>query len=69
LKESYRVLAGILCLNKVSSIYSVASEINSMVNGGKVGVVHGQMTRDQIEDVMMKFYNGELNIFSLHFNN
>ena len=33
-----------------------------MVKAASVGVVHGQMDRDEIEDVMMKFYSGEVNV-------
>jgi transcription-repair coupling factor (superfamily II helicase) len=48
--------------NKVSSIRMIASRLQSEIKGAKIGVVHGQMQRDDIEDVMMQFYSGELNI-------
>lgn len=48
--------------NKVSSIRMIASKLQSEIKGARIGVVHGQMQRDDIEDVMMQFYSGELNI-------
>lgn len=48
--------------NRVSSIYETANKIIRLVKTANVGVVHGQMDRDEIEDVMMKFYNGEVNV-------
>lgn len=48
--------------NRVQSIYEVANKISRMVKGAQVGVVHGQMERDEIEDVMMNFYNGQVNV-------
>lgn len=48
--------------NNVSTIYSCASRIQRYAKDGRIGVVHGKMDRDEIEDVMMKFYNCELNV-------
>ncbi len=48
--------------NRVRTIYETANKITRMVNAAQVGVVHGQMERDEIEDVMMKFYSGEINV-------
>ncbi|HKM02458.1 MAG TPA: transcription-repair coupling factor [Bacilli bacterium] len=48
--------------NRVKSIYETANKIARMVKEAKVGVVHGQMDRDSIEDVMMKFYSGDINV-------
>ncbi|MGE4341622.1 MAG: transcription-repair coupling factor [Bacilli bacterium] len=48
--------------NRVQSIYETANKISRMVKAASVGVVHGQMDRDEIEDVMMKFYSGEVNV-------
>ena len=28
----------------------------------KIGVIHGQMEKDEIDDVMTQFYNGEINV-------
>ncbi len=48
--------------NNVEQLYSVATGIDMHVAGAKVGVVHGQMDRDEIEDVMIKFIAKELNV-------
>lgn len=48
--------------NNVSTIYSTAIRIEKKLKGSVVGVVHGQMSRDEIEDIMLKFYNGEIDI-------
>jgi len=48
--------------NVVETIYATASKLASRVKGSKVGVVHGKMNKDEIEDVMGKFYDGELNL-------
>lgn len=48
--------------NQVSTIYSTARKIQEMIPDAHIGVVHGQMDRDMIEDVMTHFYHGELDI-------
>jgi transcription-repair coupling factor (superfamily II helicase) len=48
--------------NQVSTIDAVARKYQRLVKQAKIGVVHGQMMRDDIEDVMIKFYSGELNL-------
>lgn len=48
--------------NKIMGIYERASEIAENVPGAQVGVVHGRMDKDQIEDVMSKFYDGTIDI-------
>jgi transcription-repair coupling factor (superfamily II helicase) len=48
--------------NKVETIYAVASRIAQAIPSAKIGVVHGQMEKDEIEDVMAKFYDNELNV-------
>lgn len=48
--------------NVVSSIHLVANNITRKIPGACVGVVHGQMGKEEIEDVMMKFYTGEINV-------
>lgn len=48
--------------NQVSSIHFVANNIAKTIPSACVGVVHGQMAKDDIEDVMMKFYAGEINV-------
>lgn len=48
--------------NAVSSITHKAAHIQRMVSGANVGVVHGKMNKEDIEDVMMRFYSGEINV-------
>jgi len=48
--------------NQVSNIEQVAGRIQHMVKNAIVGVVHGRMDRNEIEDVMLKFYNAEINV-------
>lgn len=48
--------------NNVEQLYTVATSIDMHVREAKVGVVHGQMDRNEIEDVMLQFINKELNV-------
>lgn len=48
--------------NVVSSINLVAHKIQKTIPSSSVGVIHGQMAKDQIEDTMMRFYSGEINV-------
>jgi transcription-repair coupling factor (superfamily II helicase) len=48
--------------NRVDDIYLVASQLKTKIKGSRVGVVHGQMDKDDIEDVMVDFYNGTINL-------
>ena len=48
--------------NNVSHIYSKVSKLARLVPGANIGVVHGQMEKEEIEDVMIKFYSGEINL-------
>lgn len=48
--------------NNVSDIHSVAMKIQKAIPEAKVGIAHGQMHRDDIEDVMLQFTQNELNV-------
>jgi len=48
--------------NNVSTIDGVAKKLGEMIHNARIGIVHGQMLRDDIEDVMVRFYGGELNL-------
>lgn len=48
--------------NNIYSIYEKAHQLSLMVPLAHIGVVHGKMNRDDIEDTMMRFYNGEINL-------
>lgn len=48
--------------NNVQEIYNVARTLQTRIPDAKIGVVHGQMGREEIEDVMMRFINHELDV-------
>ncbi len=48
--------------NRTSSIERVANEIALKIPGARVGIGHGQMHKDDLEDVMIKFTNREYNV-------
>ena len=48
--------------NKISTIASVAADIQRSVPGAKVIVVHGKMTREDTEEAMFRFHNQEANV-------
>ena len=48
--------------NVVSSINLVAKKIQRTIPSATVGVIHGKMEKDTIEDTMMKFYSGEIDV-------
>ena len=48
--------------NNVDFIHTVARKIETRIPYAKVGVAHGQMNRQEIEDIMYKFYNNEINV-------
>jgi len=48
--------------NRVQSISHVASRIQQLVPQARVAVGHGQLAEDQLEHVMMAFYNHEFDV-------
>lgn len=48
--------------NDVDSLYKKANEIQKMIPFAHVGVGHGQMDKDDLEDVMDKFYQGDIDV-------
>lgn len=48
--------------NNVEEIYHTARKIQELVPYAKVAVAHGQMGKEEIEDVMMNFTSGEANV-------
>ncbi|MDO4940380.1 MAG: transcription-repair coupling factor [Erysipelotrichaceae bacterium] len=48
--------------NDVDLIYSIASKLSKKLPEAKIGIAHGKMVREEIEDVMYKFYNNEINV-------
>lgn len=48
--------------NNVSDIHAIAMKLQKAIPNAKVGIAHGQMHRDDIEDVMLQFNRNELNV-------
>ena len=48
--------------NNVEQIYNVANKIRKAIPYASVDVAHGQMGSEKIEDVMLRFYNNEVNV-------
>jgi transcription-repair coupling factor (superfamily II helicase) len=48
--------------NRVESIYNRAEQIQKLVPAAKIGVVHGQMDPDSVDEIFHRFKCGELNI-------
>ncbi len=48
--------------NNIASLYQRAARLESLLPNVNIGVAHGQMSRDDIEDVMIKFYRGEIQV-------
>ncbi|MCR5333205.1 MAG: transcription-repair coupling factor [Bacilli bacterium] len=48
--------------NVVSTIAATANKLQRQIPNATVGVVHGKMEKDEIEDVMMRFYAGEIDV-------
>jgi len=48
--------------NSVERIYGMARRLQTLIPDAEIGIVHGQMDRDEIEDVMMRFTNHEISV-------
>lgn len=48
--------------NNVSNLVSIAQRLEEEIEGAKVSIAHGQMSREEIEDVMIEFTLNETNI-------
>ena len=48
--------------NRVQGIERMADFIRNLVPGAKVGIAHGQLKENELEDVMTKFLAGDLNV-------
>lgn len=48
--------------NRVESIDSIAAFLQDLLPEARIGVAHGQMREHRLEDVMIKFINGEYNL-------
>ena len=48
--------------NRVRGIQDMAAEIERLVPEATVGYIHGQMTENKVEDIMMQFINHEIDV-------
>ena len=48
--------------NNIEQIYNVARTLQSELPEARIGIVHGQMARDEIEDTMMRFNQHEIDV-------
>ena len=48
--------------NNIDEIYTVARKLQHALPDAKIGIVHGQMSRDDIEDIMIHFNEHKLDI-------
>ena len=48
--------------NRVESLYTHADHIQKLVPTAKIGIVHGQMDPDAVDEIFHKFKQGELNL-------
>lgn len=48
--------------NRVDSIYHTAEHIRKLVPAARVGIAHGQMHEDDLEDIMLAFNNREYDV-------
>ena len=48
--------------NNIDQIYNIARNIQSLVPESRVGIVHGKLGKEEIEDIMQRFIEKELDI-------
>lgn len=48
--------------NEIATIYERADKIQSLLPSCKIGIIHAKMDKSDIEDVMVEFYNGEIDL-------
>ena len=48
--------------NNIETIYEIANRLKRALPDVTIAVAHGKMTRNDIEDVMIKFYGGEVQV-------
>lgn len=48
--------------NQVSTLYSKAKKIQSLIKNAKVGIVHGKMDKDDIDEIMDSYYQNQINV-------
>lgn len=48
--------------NEIATIYERADTLQSLVPECKIAIIHAKMEKNEIEDVMLQFYNGEIDM-------
>ena len=48
--------------NNISSLYLCANRLQKLLPQARIAVAHGKMLKDEIEDVMEKFYSGNIDV-------
>lgn len=48
--------------NNIMGLHTKAFEIQEAIPSARIGIVHGQMDKDAVEEVMEKFYLNEINV-------
>ena len=48
--------------NNISNLYMCANRLQKLLPNARIAVAHGKMLKDEIEDVMEKFYNGDVDV-------
>jgi transcription-repair coupling factor (superfamily II helicase) len=48
--------------NRIETIDTIAAKVRSLASRARVGVAHGQMAADELEEVMRRFVGGEVDI-------
>ena len=48
--------------NNISTLYLCANKLQKKLPEARIAVAHGKMLKEEIEDVMSRFYNGEVDV-------
>ncbi len=48
--------------NNIDKIYNIARTLQHEIKDARIGIVHGKMNREDVENVMLQFTNKEINI-------
>lgn len=48
--------------NRVKSIYKIVRDLNRIIPSAKIGIAHGQMAEEELEDVMIDFLEKRIDI-------
>lgn len=48
--------------NEIDTIYEIASRLSRALPTATIAVAHGRMSKNEIEDTMIKFYSGEIQV-------